>query len=134
VTLYRVGTVVRSVKNTRSPIEIGRRCPWCKRGQRTIYEPSPDAKRDREHVRSVLEGAGDFCTIPRENDVRLDMTWLVAEDAIEWEVHDLGPRDPKKRKGRQDLQGIIEALADAIQGYQVENDSQIAEIRASKRY
>lgn len=131
--VHRVGVVPASVKNSRQPIVV--RSKGGK--QRVIFKISDKAKTDRALIRSILAGV----TIPADHDVRLDLRWLVNQDAIEWLVTDLGPR-PKGRKGRQDLQGVIEALCDAIQRdkkdpslpHQVENDSQVAIITAEKVY
>lgn len=131
---FRIGLVPASLKNSRRPVIVK-----SKGGKpRVIFLPSKEALADQKAIRDLLVGCQ-----PVDGDVILYLHWFVAEDAIEFTVvptrttsiHVAEQQRPKgARKGRQDLQGIVEAVCDAIQGYLVKNDRQIATIYATKVY
>lgn len=130
---HHAGCVPASLKNRRRVVRF--------RGSSKLrIIPSSKAMEDQRSIRLLL---------PRDpiedEDVRLELAWFVESDSIAWRISrmfEIPPPIPVEyrtkmkgdRKGRSDLQGVVEAVCDAIQGFQIKNDSQVAEIVAFKLY
>jgi len=95
--------------------------------------PSSKAQKDTKAIRSAAAFAcNEFrkrLPLFGDDDVGIEVTHNVADDTCEVRVWSMGPR-PKGKTGRKsDLHGLIELLADALQGIAMQNDNQVVEVR-----
>ncbi len=113
---------VASKKNRRRPIGNGR----------TVA--SREASSDERALRTLalLEMHGQGFQRVESDDVEIVMRHFVEEDEIEIQVRALRPK-PKGRSGRRrDLHGMIETVADALQGVAYANDNQVGSVRMER--
>lgn len=101
---------------------------WVRRGGKSYLIPSADAVRSANDLaasaRAALAGRG----MPFGPDDALHIDWShdVASDAVTIRVTKVGVFPTRGKRGtRRDMQGMIETIADALQGVLYPNDSQL---------
>lgn len=98
---------------------------WIVRGGRRLLVPSAAAASDEMGLRLLAARAGSLIV---DDDVELRIVYHARSGTIDLECESIGPR-PKGFTGRKrDAHGMIETIADALQGSWFTNDSQIARL------
>jgi Holliday junction resolvase RusA-like endonuclease len=104
---------------------------WIVRGGRRFLVPSASASSD-ETTLHLLAASAEGALIA-EDDVELRIVYHARSGTVDLECESIGPR-PKGFTGRKrDAHGMIETIADALQGAWFTNDNQIARLTIERR-
>lgn len=101
------------------------------RGRRVVSLPSAQAVSDVEMVRQAALGATAVCgtRFGPDDALCLDYWHDVAADTVRVRVTKVGTLPQKGRRGtKRDLHGMVETIADALQGVLFPNDNQVDEV------
>lgn len=96
---------------------------------------SSKAKKDEESLALVALAAARAARWKQleDEEVELRIVWNVGA-GLELEVRSLGPRPKAKRTGRaRDAVGMLETIADALEGVAYRNDRQVARVVLERR-
>jgi len=103
----------------------GRR-PW-KRGNRVFFIPSAKAVEDERTVADVARSVvGDVMPFGPDDALRIDYQHDIETDRVTVRVEKVGTLPTKGRRGtRRDVFGMLETIADALQGVLYPDDRQV---------
>lgn len=117
VVAFTVPHAIASKKNRRK---------WIKRGRKKFLVPSDEACADATEIALRARVAANGVEFDADDALELTYEHVLATDHVRVTVRKVGELPTKGRRGtKRDVHGMVETIADALQGVLYPNDSAI---------
>ncbi len=98
------------------------------RGRRVVSLPSEQAESDSAMVRHAARQAARGVEFGPDDALRIDYEHVIESDVVRVRVTKVGTLPTKGKRGtKRDVHGMLETIADALQGELFPNDNQVDE-------
>lgn len=103
-------------------------------GKRAIVLPSKQARDDIAEIRALAAAAARGMQFGPDDALRIDYVHDIGDDSLTVTVTKIGTLPTKGKRGtKRDVHGMLETVADAMQGVLYANDSAVDEFGGRRR-
>lgn len=107
---------------------------WRKRYGKLLLCPSDRAHNDAAMIAAAAKEAAHGLSFGPNDQLRIDYWHVLDSDTVGVRVTKIGEMPAKGKRGtKRDLHGMLETLADAMQGVLYEDDRNVDEVSCARR-